>query len=202
MPFARTRLLSSTSGKATPGCSTVRSWPATSVTPRRTTSTRCLTEPRPPAKPHANAGLDAGVSLFGNDFFRSSLRDQAKHRTRPHGDSDVHCTSEVRTLDNPGMTEPRRSGAWRAAHIDHIAVTDRGILVDETGDQHASVKRDDLTILLAAGRSGRTDIILAARAALEAQFLRRRLVGQVHDHPARRAGSDHVRLLALRPRRS
>ena len=55
--------------------------------------------------------------------------------------------------------------------------------------------------LFGPGRSGRTDIILATRAALEAQFLRRRLIGQVHDHAAIGACSDHVRLLALRPRR-
>src|SRR5512133_1833050 len=93
------------------------------------------------------------------------------------------------------------SGAWRAADVDHVAVTVRGILLDEAGNQHAPVEGDDLTVLLGAGRSGRTDIILAAGAALEAQFLRRRLVGQMHDHAAGRAGSDHVRLLALRPRR-
>ena len=39
----------------------------------------------------------------------------------------------------------------RAADIDHVAVTDRGILVDEAGDQHAAVERDDLAVLLAAG---------------------------------------------------
>src|SRR5258708_24627278 len=93
------------------------------------------------------------------------------------------------------------SGAGRAGDVDHIAVTGRGILVDEAGDQYAAVERDDLTILLGTGRPGRTDIILAARAALETQFLRRRLVGQMHDHAARGTRPDHVRLFALRPRR-
>src|SRR5689334_466793 len=88
-----------------------------------------------------------------------------------------------------------------AADIDHVAVTDRGILVDEAGDQHAAVERDDLAVLLAAGGTGRTDIVLAARAALEAQFLRGGLVGQMHDHAAALAGADHVRLLALSARR-
>src|SRR5207247_11436502 len=100
----------------------------------------------------------------------------------------------------PGMRGVNRSRPRRAADVDHVAVTGRGILLDETGDQHAPVERDDLTILLGAGRSGWTDIILAARTALETQFLRRRLVGQMHDHAAGRPGSDHVRLLALRPR--
>ena len=45
---------------------------------------------------------------------------------------------------------------------------------------------------------GRADIVLAARAALEAQFLRGGLVGQMHDHAAGGAGADHVGLLALR----
>src|SRR5450755_925996 len=89
------------------------------------------------------------------------------------------------------------SGARRAADVDHIAVAGRGILVGEAGDQDAAVEGDDLAILLATGRSGRTDIVLAARAALEAQFLGRCLVGQVHDHAARRSGANHVRLFAL-----
>src|SRR5665647_1864413 len=87
----------------------------------------------------------------------------------------------------------RVSGAGRAADVDHVAVPGRGILVREAGDQHPAVERDDLAILLAPDRPGRADIVLAARAALEAQFLRRRLVGQMHDHAARGAGADHVR---------
>src|SRR5205085_175629 len=90
-----------------------------------------------------------------------------------------------------------RSRARRAADIDHVAVADGGVLVDEAGDQHPSVEGDDLAVLLAGGRTGRPDIVLAARRALEAQFLRGRLVGQMHDHAAGLAGSDHVRLLAL-----
>src|SRR5438552_10102213 len=89
----------------------------------------------------------------------------------------------------------------RAADIDHVAVTDRGILVDEAGDQHAAVERDDLAVLLAGRRTGRTDIVLAARAALEAQFLRGGLVGQMHDHAAALAGADHIWLLPLSSRR-
>ena len=52
-----------------------------------------------------------------------------------------------------------RSRPRRAAHIDHVAVTDRGILVDEAGDQDATVERDDLAILLAGG--GGDDLLLA-----------------------------------------
>src|SRR6187399_198216 len=82
----------------------------------------------------------------------------------------------------------------RAAHVDHVAVPDPGILVDEAGDQHAAVERDDLAVLLAGRRARRADIVLAARAALEAQFLRSGLVGQMHDDAAALAGADHVRL--------
>src|ERR1700676_4872706 len=99
------------------------------------------------------------------------------------------------------MTGRTGSGAGRAADVDHVAVTGGGILLDETGNQHAAVERDDFPILFSAGRSGWTDIILAARAALETQFLGRRLVGKMHDHTARGAGSNHIGLLALRPRR-
>src|SRR3954447_14236396 len=93
------------------------------------------------------------------------------------------------------------SGPRRAADIDHVAVTDRGILVDEAGDQHAAVERDDLAVLLAGRRARRTDIVLAARAALETQFLRGGLVGQMHDDAAALAGADHIGLLALPARR-
>src|SRR5574337_849405 len=55
------------------------------------------------------------------------------------------------------------SGVRRAADVDHVAVTDRGILVDETGDHHAAVEGNDLPVLVAAGGSGRADIVLAAR---------------------------------------
>src|SRR5260370_37406534 len=93
------------------------------------------------------------------------------------------------------------SGAGAAADIDHVAITGRRILVDETGDQNASVEGNNLAILLATGWSGRADIILAARAALQPQLLRGRLVSQMHDDATGRNGADHVRLLALRPRR-
>src|SRR3954447_20673243 len=93
------------------------------------------------------------------------------------------------------------SGPRRAADIDHVAVTDRGILVDEAGDQHAAVERDDLAVLFAGRRSRRADIVLAARAALEPQLLRGGLVAQMHDDAAGLAGTDHVRLLALAARR-
>src|SRR5450631_3174074 len=90
------------------------------------------------------------------------------------------------------------SGAGSAADIDHVAIPGGGILVDEAGDQNAAVEGNNLAILLAAGRAGRTDIVLAARGALQPQFLRRRLVSQMHDHAAGGAGADDIRLLALR----
>src|SRR5471032_1640986 len=78
----------------------------------------------------------------------------------------------------PRNDEPN-SRPRRAADVDHVAVAGRGILVDEPGDQNASVERDDLTIQLAGGGAGRSDIVLAALGALETQFLRCRLVGQM-----------------------
>src|SRR5262245_9509132 len=83
------------------------------------------------------------------------------------------------------------SSAGAAADVDHVAVADGGVLVHEAGDQHPPVEGDDFAVLFAAGRSGRADIVLAALAALQAQFLRRRLVGQMHDHAAGGAGADH-----------
>src|SRR5258707_14654473 len=85
----------------------------------------------------------------------------------------------------------------RAADIDHVAVAGRRILVDEAGDQDPAVEGNDLAVLLAAGRTRRANVILAARTAFEAQFLRRCLIGQVHDDAATGAGADHVRLFAL-----
>ena len=39
------------------------------------------------------------------------------------------------------MPNVNRSRPRGAAHIDHVAVTDRGVLVDETGDQNPAVER-------------------------------------------------------------
>src|ERR1700731_4352784 len=89
----------------------------------------------------------------------------------------------------------------RAADIDHVTVTGRRILVDEAGDQNPSVEGHDLAVLLAAGRPGRANVILAARTPLEAQLLRRRLIGQMHDDATVGAGPDHIRLFALGPSR-
>src|SRR6201994_1617751 len=88
----------------------------------------------------------------------------------------------------------------RAADVDHVAVAGGGVLVDEAGDQDPAVERDNLAVLLAGHRSGRADIVLAARGTLQPQFLRGGLVGQMHDDAAVLAGADHVRLLALAPR--
>ena len=49
---------SSTPAKATPSCSTARSWTATSATPRRTTSTRCSTEILPAGWRHPATASD------------------------------------------------------------------------------------------------------------------------------------------------
>src|ERR1700710_1718034 len=60
-----------------------------------------------------------------------------------------------------------RSRARRAADIDHVAVADRGVLVDKPRHHHAPVEGYDFAILLAGDRSGRADVVLAARAALQ-----------------------------------
>src|SRR4051794_28936576 len=96
---------------------------------------------------------------------------------------------------------PSGSRARGATDIDHVAVTGPGVLVDEAGHQDPAIERDDLAILLAGHRSGRADIVLAARAALQPQFLRGRLVGEMHDHAAGRSDRDDIRLLALALRR-
>src|SRR2546423_14035896 len=106
------------------------------------------------------------------------------------------------TAWGPCRERQRPSGAGCAADVDHIAVTRRGILIDEARDENATIEGNDLPILLASGRSGRTDVVFAARAALKSQFLWGGLIGQMHHYAARGAGADHVRLLALRPGRS
>src|SRR3954451_608637 len=90
---------------------------------------------------------------------------------------------------------------WRAADVDHVAVAGGGVLVDEAGDQDAAVEGDDLAVLLAGGGTRRADVVLAAGRALQPQLLRRRLVGEMHDHAAGGTGGDHVGILALRPGR-
>src|SRR5271167_2693255 len=88
----------------------------------------------------------------------------------------ARATKQSRITEDSGLLRFARndgiagkSGARSAADIDHVAVAGRGVLVDEAGDQDASVERDDLAVLLAAGRAGRADIVLADLAALEAQ---------------------------------
>src|ERR1700760_1252964 len=89
----------------------------------------------------------------------------------------------------------------RAADVDHVAVAGGGVLVDETGDHDAAVEGNDLAVLFARGRTGGADVVLAARRALQPQFLRGGLVGQMHDDAAGLAGADHVGILALGPGR-
>src|SRR5207244_6070250 len=72
--------------------------------------------------------------------------------------------------------------------------------IDEARDHHPSVKRNDLSVLLAGRRAWRTNIVFAALATFDAQFLRLCLVGEVHDHAAGWPGVDDVRLFALAPR--
>src|SRR3569833_3381458 len=65
--------------------------------------------------------------------------------------------------DGEGMSSRLRPRG--AANIDHVAVTDRRILVEEASDQDTTIERNDLAILLAGGRACRADIVLAARRA-------------------------------------
>src|ERR1700752_212247 len=85
-----------------------------------------------------------------------------------------------------------------ATHIDAGAVAARNLRVDEPGDQHAPVERDDLAIARAgSGLVGRPDGVLAVGAALEAQFGLLRLIGELPAHAAPRPASDVVGLAAL-----
>src|SRR3954462_15960337 len=61
---------------------------------------------------------------------------------------------------------PAGSGAGRAADIDHVAVADRGVLVDEPRHQDAAVEGNDFAILFAGDRAGGPDGVLAAPAGL------------------------------------
>src|SRR6185295_19139384 len=116
----------STPAKATPNCSTARSWTATSTTPRRTTSTPC--------------SIDFSASAGGDT-----------KRTHPPK-QNAGSTAGVFSFQL-GYAFLAASGPRRAAHVDHVAVTNRGILVDEAGDQDAAVERHDLAVLLAGRRT-------------------------------------------------
>src|SRR5690242_19110604 len=180
------RRRSSIRAKAMPSCSTDRSSTATSAMPRRTTSTPCSTSHFPGGQPKTPAEMPA--------FFVLVLVIARNAATKQ---------SKLQRMRRAGLFRFARNDRWSrlrpgpAADIDHVAVAGGGILVGEARDQHAAVKGDDLTVQLATGRSGRADIILAATAALDAQFLRGGLVGQMHHHAAGLTGADHVGLLAL-----
>src|SRR5579872_13095 len=88
-------------------------------------------------------------------------------------------------------------GAFRrAADIDAGAVAADDFRVEPLQHHGAAVERDDLPIVLAAGRPGRPDIVLAALTALEFQLLQLRIVGEVHHHAAIRSAIDDNRLAA------
>src|SRR6266702_8718106 len=91
-------------------------------------------------------------------------------------------------------------GTGRATHVDAGAVAAGDLRIDEPQQHDPAVERDDLAILHATGFAGRSDIIPAAGAALEAQLRQLRLIGEVHHHAAGRAGIDDDRLAALAAR--
>src|SRR5579859_2254246 len=139
-------------------------------------------------------------------------RDWTTKATRRRTTSTRCSTRRTRLPERtPRLLEIRRKpvfsvrpgplGPWPAPHIDHRAVAGGCIRVDETRHHHPSIERHDLAILLAAGRPRWADEVLTARAALDPQFGRLRLVGKMHDHAAGRTGIDDVRLLALVARR-
>src|SRR5262249_31122386 len=151
------RRRSSTPARATPSCSTDRSSTATSAMPRKTTSTLCSIRSFSGGRTKTPAETPA--------FFCDAVI--SGHAKREPGNLEIPGPV-LRTV--PEMTQSLRPRP--AADIDHVAVAGAGVLVDEAGDQHASVEGDDLAILLAAGRAGRADIVLAALAALDPEFLR------------------------------
>src|SRR3984885_5735715 len=139
----------------------VRSWKATSATHRRMISTRYST--------------------------KRGTRFQTKRR--PKWPAFLFSAYRPLVVAN-ACPIPRNDGGRclrssscprRAANVDHVAVAGRRILVDEAGDQNPAVEGDDLAFLLAAGRTRRPNVILAARTAFEAQLLRGCLIGQMHD---------------------
>src|SRR6185312_12085892 len=168
---------------------------ATRVTPRRTTSTRCSTDVVLKSQPNKTAGNQPA-------FFVSFilLRHSGTLAKREQTRKSRGCGARIPA----SRLSPRRGMmplGWltrTTADIDHVAVAVTGVGIDEAGDQHPAVERQDHAIIRAAGRARRTDIVLAASAALELQLLRGRLVGEVHDDPAVTTGADHVGLLALR----
>src|SRR4051812_15277828 len=94
---------------------------------------------------------------------RISVNDRTERaRPGPKTRSRSRCISS-RLYGRDGR--PAGSRARSAADIDHVAVTGRGVLVEEPGHQDAAVEGNDLAILLAGDRSGRADVVLAARAA-------------------------------------
>src|SRR6478672_8237542 len=111
-----------------PSCSTARSSTATSATPRRTTSTRCSTDPFS-GRPNENAGATPAFFVFVTASAGGAY-------WMPRAGHDVQGVIELRLRP--------------AADIDHVAVAGGGVLVDEAGDQHTAVKGNDLAVLLAA----------------------------------------------------
>src|SRR4051794_36597287 len=134
----------------------------------------------------------------------------------PRGTTSTRCSTELPDRVTPQTTKRRRfrrrfssvpcparmcaplSGARSAADVDHRLVTGRRVLVDEAGNQYPTIERHHLPVLFAAGRSGWTDVVLAAGRSFQPQFLGGRLVGQMHHDTAGGAGPDDIGLLALR----
>src|SRR5258705_3992173 len=87
------------------------------------------------------------------------------------------------------------SGAGAAADIDHVAITGRRILVDETGDQNASVEGNNLAILLATGWSRGDVIIFTPPAFPHPEPLLGRAGMPVHYAATGRTGTTAARLL-------
>src|ERR1700719_1729055 len=69
-----------------------------------------------------------------------------------------------------------------AADVHADAVAARHLGIDPAQHKYLAVERDDLAVTGVGGRPFRADVILAAGAALESEFLALRLIGQKHDH--------------------
>src|SRR5687768_17352318 len=91
-----------------------------------------------------------------------------------------------------------RHGFRAAPYVDARTIASRYLGIDKAGNQDAAVERYNLTIArTASGLLAGTNVVLAVRSTLEAEFSRLGLVGEMHDDPAAGTAADVVGLLAL-----
>src|ERR1700683_3866500 len=90
-----------------------------------------------------------------------------------------------------------RSALGRATHVDADAVAAGHFLIHSLQNNGTAIERNDFTILRTAGRARRTNVVLAAWAALKMQLLQLGAVGEIHHDAAVRPAVDNHRLTTL-----